>query len=65
MGGQIAGAVTAVMTPIIAKYFGWNTPFFVAAGLCCLGGLFWMWVDIDRGAASLSRLDVVESRAQS
>lgn len=65
MGGQIAGAVTALMTPIIAKYFGWNAPFFVAAGLCCLGGLFWMWVDIDRGAASLSHLDMVESQAQS
>ena len=58
MGGQIAGAVTALMTPLIAKYFGWNTPFFVAAGLCCLGALFWLWVDIDRGAASLTQLKV-------
>jgi ACS family glucarate transporter-like MFS transporter len=58
MGGQIAGAVTALMTPLIAKYFGWNTPFFVAAGLCCLGAVFWLWVDIDRGAASLTQLKV-------
>jgi MFS transporter, ACS family, glucarate transporter len=58
MGGQIAGAVTALMTPVIAKYFGWNTPFFVAAGLCCLGALFWLWVDIDRGAASLTQLKI-------
>jgi MFS transporter, ACS family, glucarate transporter len=65
MACQIAGALTALLMPVIAKHFGWNTPFFVAAGLCCLGGLFWMWVDIDRGAASLNRLDVVESRAQS
>ena len=62
MGGQVAGAVTALMTPVIAKYFGWNTPFFVAAGLCCLGALFWLWVDIDRGTVSLSRSDAVQSR---
>ena len=64
MGGQIAGAVTAFMTPLIAKYFGWNTPFFVAAGLCCLGALFWLWVDIDRGAASLTRLKVETPKTQ-
>lgn len=56
MACQIAGALTALLTPVIAKYFGWNTPFFVAAGLCCLGALFWLFVDIDRGAASLSSL---------
>ena len=63
MGGQIAGALTALFTPLIAKYFGWNTPFFVAAGLCCLGALCWLWVDIDRGTASLTRLDL-PSQAQ-
>jgi predicted MFS family arabinose efflux permease len=51
--------------PVIAKHFGWNAPFFVAAGLSLLGAVMWLLVDIDRGAASLSRLDVVESRAQS
>jgi ACS family glucarate transporter-like MFS transporter len=65
MGGQIAGGITAIMTPLIAKHFGWNTPFFVAAGLCCLGALFWLWVDIDRGAAGLSRTDRAKPLAQS
>ncbi len=64
MGGQIAGAVTALMTPLIAKYFGWNIPFFVAAGLCCLGALFWLWVDIDRGAAALSLAKTASPQTQ-
>jgi ACS family glucarate transporter-like MFS transporter len=61
MGGQIAGALTALLTPLIAKYFGWNTPFFVAAALCCLGAVLWLFIDIDRGAASLGAQD---SRSQ-
>ena len=64
MACQIAGALTALVMPVIAKHFGWRTPFFVAAGLSCLGALLWLWVDIDRGAAALSRLDMVESRPQ-
>ena len=65
MACQIAGALTALLMPVIAKHFGWNAPFFVAAGLSLLGAVMWLLVDIDRGAASLSHLDVVESRAQS
>lgn len=54
MGNQIGGAVTASLTPVIAKYFGWETSFFVAAGLCALGALLWLSVDVDRGLAQLS-----------
>ncbi len=64
MACQIAGALTALLTPVIAKYFGWNTPFFVAAALCCLGALCWLFVDIDRGAAHLSRMYMTKSQAQ-
>jgi len=64
MACQIAGALTALVMPVIAKHFGWRTPFFVAAGLSCLGALLWLFVDIDRGAAALSRSDVVEARPQ-
>jgi ACS family glucarate transporter-like MFS transporter len=64
MGCQIAGALTALIMPVIAKYFGWRTPFFVAAGLCCLGAVLWLLVDIDRGAASLSCLDGDKTQAQ-
>jgi ACS family glucarate transporter-like MFS transporter len=45
MGGQIGGAVTASLTPVIAKHFGWGASFFVAAALCVLGSLLWVLVD--------------------
>ena len=45
MGGQIGGVVTASLTPIIAKYFGWGTSFFVAAALCLVGASLWLLVD--------------------
>ena len=64
MACQIAGALTALAMPVIAKYSGWNTPFFVAAGFCCLGALCWLWVDIDRGTTSLSRLKMPDSQTQ-
>jgi ACS family glucarate transporter-like MFS transporter len=47
MGSQIGGAVTASLTPWIAKYFGWGTSFFVAAGVCCVGAILWLAVDPD------------------
>jgi ACS family glucarate transporter-like MFS transporter len=56
MGAQIGGAVTAYLTPLIAKRFGWETSFFVAAGLCSIGALLWLIVDIDRGAARFHAL---------
>ncbi len=45
MGAQIGGAVTAQLTPWIAKYFGWTASFLVAAGLCTLGSAAWLFVD--------------------
>jgi ACS family glucarate transporter-like MFS transporter len=45
MGAQIGGAVTAQLTPIIAKHFGWTASFLVAATLCLLGALAWIFVD--------------------
>jgi ACS family glucarate transporter-like MFS transporter len=45
MGGQIGGVVTASLTPVIAKHFGWGASFFFAAGLCVLGSLLWLFVD--------------------
>ena len=56
MGAQIGGAVTAYLTPLIAKHFGWEMPFFVAAGLCSIGALLWLVVDIDRGAVRLHQV---------
>jgi ACS family glucarate transporter-like MFS transporter len=44
MGGQLGGALTASLTPWIAKQFGWTQSFLVAAGLCALGSAAWMAV---------------------
>jgi MFS transporter, ACS family, glucarate transporter len=59
MGNQIGGAITASLTPLLAKHFGWNLSFFAAAGLCSLGALLWLLVDTDRGAARLSKIEPV------
>ena len=45
MGGQFGGAVTASLTPLLAKYFGWGMSFFVAAALCAFGAVTWAAVD--------------------
>ena len=47
MGSQIGGAVTASLTPWIAKYFGWGSSFFVAAGVCSVGAMLWLAVNPD------------------
>jgi MFS transporter, ACS family, glucarate transporter len=51
MGAQIGGAVTAQLTPWIAKDFGWTASFLVAAGLCVLGSVAWLFVDPQRRLA--------------
>lgn len=45
MGGQIGGAVTASLTPLIASRFGWNASFFTAAILATGGAVAWLVVD--------------------
>ena len=45
MGAQIGGAVTAQLTPWIAKEFGWTASFLVAAALCLVGSAAWLLVD--------------------
>jgi MFS transporter, ACS family, glucarate transporter len=45
MGAQIGGAVTASLTPAIATRFGWTASFLVAAALCLLGALAWIFVN--------------------
>jgi ACS family glucarate transporter-like MFS transporter len=41
MGGQIGGACTASLTPLIAAHFGWNMSFATAASLAVLGAILW------------------------
>jgi ACS family glucarate transporter-like MFS transporter len=45
MGGQIGGACTASLTPLIAAHFGWQSSFAAAAALALLGALLWTGID--------------------
>ena len=45
MGGQIGGACTAALTPVIAAHFGWQSSFAAAAALALLGALLWTGID--------------------
>jgi len=47
MIGQIGGATTATLTPIIGDAFGWTASFLVAAGLAVLGSIAWLLVKPD------------------
>jgi MFS transporter, ACS family, glucarate transporter len=59
MGGQIGGACTASLTPVIAARFGWDMSFVAGAALVVIGGLAWMAIDpnqqlaLTRSAAEL------------
>jgi ACS family glucarate transporter-like MFS transporter len=57
MCNQVGGVLTASLTPIIANHFGWNASFLVAAVLCVVGALSWLFVDPTRV------LDQTESKA--
>jgi ACS family glucarate transporter-like MFS transporter len=45
MGCQIAGAITASLTPWIAARFGWPAAFYVAAGFAAFGAFAWLGVN--------------------
>ena len=45
MGAQIGGACTASLTPLIARHFGWEMSFFIAALLALLGAVAWLFVN--------------------
>jgi ACS family glucarate transporter-like MFS transporter len=48
MGGQIGGACTASLTPLIAAHFGWEMSFMAAALLAVAGSLAWIGIDPGR-----------------
>jgi predicted MFS family arabinose efflux permease len=39
MGNQLAGALTASLSPLIANTLGWNVSFTVAGALCVIGAV--------------------------
>ena len=63
MGAQIGGAVTASLTPVIAKHFGWAASFWVAALLSLVGAAAWLLVD--PAAVLKIKSEEVESAAYS
>lgn len=48
MGAQLGGAVTALLTPVIAERLGWTYSFIIAAALSALGALAWLAVEPSR-----------------
>jgi ACS family glucarate transporter-like MFS transporter len=44
MAGQIGGAVTASLTPVLAQHFGWTTSFAAGAVLAVIAALCWVTV---------------------
>jgi ACS family glucarate transporter-like MFS transporter len=44
MIGQFGGVTTASVTPLVARDWGWNASFLMAAGLCAVGALAWLAV---------------------
>lgn len=48
MCNQTAGAITASLTPWIAGHFGWTASFMVAAALCVVGSLAWLFIDPEK-----------------
>ena len=56
MGGQLGGALTASLTPLLAAHFGWETSFLAAATLAFLGGLAWSIVDPNQQIFAAARV---------
>lgn len=63
MGAQVAGAITASLTPWIAARFGWPAAFYVAAGFAVFGALAWLCVNPGRVLDSEPDLATAASRS--
>jgi len=49
MGGQFGGAITALLTPLIAVHFGWPASFLTTTALCLAGAAVLLLVDPTAG----------------
>jgi len=54
MCGQIAGAITASLTPYFASRYGWGYAFTVAAGVTFVCIIPWLFVHPDRRLDSVA-----------
>lgn len=59
MGNQFGGVLTAQLTPLLAKWWGWNVPFYVAAALAGVGAITWLFIDPERSLATRMKLATV------
>src|SRR5262245_43743177 len=48
MGGNLGGAVSPTLTPLIAQRYGWDSALYAAAALALLGAFFWLGVHPER-----------------
>jgi ACS family glucarate transporter-like MFS transporter len=60
-GGQLGGFVTAWLTPMVAGRLGWTASFLVAAALCVVGAIAWLFVD---PSASLTNPGITHSETR-
>jgi ACS family glucarate transporter-like MFS transporter len=54
MGGQLGGACTASLTPLIAAHFGWDMSFVTASVLAVIGALAWLVINPNQQLAMIS-----------
>ncbi len=48
MLGNIGGAISATVVTYTAKYYGWNVPFLMTAGLCLIAAVLYLKIDASR-----------------
>jgi sugar phosphate permease len=46
--GNLGGAISTQMLPVLVNLGGWNTPFFVTSALCAAGAAMYMKIDASR-----------------
>ena len=56
MGNQFGGVLTAQLTPLLAKWWGWNVPFYVAATLAGIGAMTWLFIDPERSLETRTKI---------
>jgi MFS transporter, ACS family, glucarate transporter len=49
--GNLGGTISTFMLPVLVKWGGWNTPFFVTSALCAAGAAMYMKIDASRRIA--------------
>jgi MFS family permease len=51
MMGNFGGALSPTVLAYLVKYYGWNVPFFVAAGLSVIGAAIYLKIDASKAIA--------------